>query len=102
MQPLNRSRILQMLALDDAEMGEFIGSTIEPSNNSESGERIEMPSLEPSLKDEDEKGFAAAYDDYAQERWDPRSFATTKPCFSFGAPGRRTHFPLSARRALPG
>ena len=51
-------------------MGEFIGSTIEPSNNSESGERIEMPSLEPSLKDEDEKGFAAAYDDFVQERWD--------------------------------
>jgi hypothetical protein len=56
------------MAAFDRSMGEYIGSTAEPSSKFESVGKMETRSVEGSIKDEDKKGFAAAYD-YAQVRW---------------------------------
>lgn len=84
--PLNRPNILQMFAWHDKDTGEFIGSTVVPSGKLESdGSTGDEFGFKYSVKDPDEKGFFTSYD-YAQERWNFKSFATPKSQLIGGKP----------------
>ena len=83
---LKRPSILELFAWHDTNTGEFIGSTLAPCGKFESkGSYGNQFGFNYSVMDEDGKGFATIYD-YAQERWNFKSFAAAKSQMISGKP----------------